>query len=464
MRNLINKIKTMLFTKKQLIQIPTVFISAILILHGLMRYLRNQVYFDMDNFWPISIVLPRYPVWQDILTLLAVLIIWFLYLRFWKQKKPLKYFLILSFFLILSTNLLQGLKEGWAHPINCGSSKGNCYWNDVNNMSDIPRLLKNYTLIQPYLEIHSSNHPPGAMIVIFILRQIFYDNPYLVSITIAALAISSAYFLYDLLRKELSEKTAKLAGALLLLLPSVQIYFLATLDALVLTLFIATIWAWQKAKKTKWFWLSLLFLWLASFITCGVIFLLPLILFDEWRREGKIGRSIKLFLSLAGAYYLLYLFTGFDYWQSYQISVHKETLGGFYGVYDTLSYVITRFENVIEILVFLGPFLTFLLWQALKKFRFKTRQKFNLVKYLSGQGKIESLGWMAVLALLGFFATGAYYTGETARNAQYIYPFLLIIIASYLNKKKLKISDELLLLNLVFSQALIMQMFGWYAW
>jgi hypothetical protein len=73
---------------------------------------------------------------------------------------------------------------------------------------------------------------------------------------------------------------------------------------------------------------------------------------------------------------------------------------------------------------------------------------------------------LSVVAILGFFSTGAYYTGETARAAMYVVPPLLVLVAISLetieaqNMGRFKYQ----LLGLVFGQTLIMQIFGFWLW
>ena len=70
----------------------------------------------------------------------------------------------------------------------------------------------------------------------------------------------------------------------------------------------------------------------------------------------------------------------------------------------------------------------------------------------------------AIFFLLFLFSLGVYQTGETARGALYIYPFLIFPVALYLNEMDFSLAEKNKLLILVFVQAIIMQLIGYYKW
>jgi hypothetical protein len=441
-----------LLTAKEWWLCPLLFILIILSLHGLARFVRMQINFDMDNYWPVSIFLPKLPAWQDGVTLLGLVVIWIVYLKqAVKKSVGLKIFL-LAFMLLLGTNLLGGVDDGLVGPIAGHNNQGIQYWFDVERMTTIPNLVTNYVSQQPTLLDHSRVHPPGPMLFIFLATKIWHQ-PIFVSLSIALLSLLSAVLLWKILSQHVSSSTAAYITALFLVVPAFQIYALASIDALICTLFLATFWAWQKANQPKWFLLTLLLLWLAFFFNFGAVFLMAVLFFDNWRENGSIRKSIHLLIGLCLSYVLFGLLTGYNYWDSFVLAKSYEGSNGFYLLESPLSYLATRIEDVLEILVFLGPFLVFLLYKSC-----------SFLKPWQNLKKFPTTGFAAIVAILGFFAAGGYYTGETARAAMYIYPFLLIPIAFYLEKIKPNQKAKLFLLSVVFGQAVLMQAFGWYAW
>jgi len=138
----------------------------------------------------------------------------------------------------------------------------------------------------------------------------------------------------------------------------------------------------------------------------------------------------------------MYLTVGFNYFEvfSFASSVVND---GFMLFSSPVTYFITRLENILDILYLFSPFLTVL---AFKKIR--NLQAYREPFFLFGLG---------VGTLLAMFATGVYNTGETARGAIYIYPFLLLPVGAYLEKQESSSGDIVLLCSLLFIQTVVIQ-------
>jgi hypothetical protein len=456
------------FSKKQIFTIPATFFGLILTAHFVLRQLRLRLDFDMDNFWPISIFLPKLPVWQDIFVLLAIIILFVFFLRTWQQKKSFFFYFILAIILMLSTNLFQGFEDGFVRPITGRVKSDAIYLNDAVKISSYSNFLAKYTTIQPKLGDHGRVHPPGAISVFYFLAKL--DNPILISLFLILSGSLSSLIIFSILKQNFSLQISKFSAILFLLIPAVQIYFVSSLDALICTLFLACFWAWQKNNDWKWFGLSFLFLWLSSFITFAFLILIPVLLIDDWLRNKNIIKSILLFSLLTMSYWLTANFIHFNYLKCFWVAKSFEGSKGFYLFASPLSYFFTRIENIIEILLFLGPYLTFILINKLpviasKFILSKVEGKQSPTKMVLTVQKLNPMvtsSFIALLSLFLFFLTGAYYTGETARAAIYIYPFIFILLAYFFEKAKISQKDQKLMFVLVFAQSLIMQLFGWY--
>jgi hypothetical protein len=118
---------------------------------------------------------------------------------------------------------------------------------------------------------------------------------------------------------------------------------------------------------------------------------------------------------------------------------------------EPINYFSTRIEDIAELLLFFGPFLTLFLFQALHRYR--------------TDPPLHKLATIAIGTFLLMLAVGVYRTGETARGALFMYPFLLLPAAywiseqAYFTRRRMQI-----LAALVFGQALLMQMMGDYLW
>ena len=130
-------------------------------------------------------------------------------------------------------------------------------------------------------------------------------------------------------------------------------------------------------------------------------------------------------------------------------AIHWICVRGFYGLVEPLSYVVTRVQNVLEPLVFLGPFVGLL---VVLSFMQKSKHNFG------------SLAKFGVICFLGFIAAGAYYTGETARAAYYVIPPLIMFLGTKDILGKLSNKAKYFLLNAVMLQTVIMQVFFYWTW
>lgn len=389
-------------------------------------------------------------VWQDAVTVVALVIGLMLYLKFFLMRKPLRLLLASGLLLIVGTNLLQGY-QGLFEPLVATDS----YWADSLKVSNLASFLQFYETLQPTLALHSRSHPPGPIVLLYVMRLV-WDQPLFVSLLLAALGVGVVFLINDFLRqKKVTPENAYFISALFLLLPAVQIYFVSSIDAIMPLLFFGVFWAWQKAENIRWWLVSLgLFLLTLSF-NFASIFLIPILIVNDWARHKNVTLSFKLFIATITVGVLTSIVFHFNYWKSFLIGVQMEAQGKFFLFRDPLSYSVTRLENVLEIALFFSPWLCYLLFLSIKKF--KPWKRINWRNDFSGV-------FAAIISLAGFFFAGGYYTGETARNANYIYPFLLVMIGLHVHKKPLEKHEQVAILTLVFGQSMLMQMFGWYGW
>jgi hypothetical protein len=191
----------------------------------------------------------------------------------------------------------------------------------------------------------------------------------------------------------------------------------------------------------------------ASFLTFGACFLVPVMVGFEVVCRRSIVRSAVIGASAAAIYLAMGRFGGFNYLAAFHTASALENPGGFLLWADPLSYVMTRLENVAEILLFFGPFLLVLAVRGWKAARAGDGYRDLCVLTALGTG-----------TLLAMFATGAFRTGETARACLFIYPYLLLPVATWLDARRAEPGEAKQLAWLVFGQALLMQTIGGYFW
>jgi len=244
---------------------------------------------------------------------------------------------------------------------------------------------------------------------------------------------------------------AKYSTFLFLLLPSIQIYYAASLDALIASLLLGVLYFLTHPHRFVSLIGSTIALFLTSFLTFGFVFVLPVIVGYEILRDRSVRKFILLVVLLSLCYSIINMNLGFNYVSAFETAAKLENPNGFRLLNEPISYLFTRLEGIFEILLFFGPYLGIPMIRGLRMSR---KAGFLLT----------DLTWLAITSILCMFVLGTFRTGETARVCLFIYPYLMLPIIMYLSNRKVTALERNILLILVFSQTLFMQTFGTYFW
>jgi hypothetical protein len=234
-------------------------------------------------------------------------------------------------------------------------------------------------------------------------------------------------------------------------MPAMQIYGYASLDGVIMTSFLLTLYFFYHLKN-YWHWMLAIFFAITSFgLTFGAVWLIPIFLMISVFEHKKISTfvyfvSILLFVGITST-----KLVDFNYIKSFQIGRNYEGFrGGYYGFVQPISFLITRIQDILEPLLFYGPYFSLITFLSLKEF---------------GWSKPETRLLISGLISFGIFLlAGAYYTGETARAALYLLPLLIIATTPLIYSQPFssQLMKKLLLATMI--QTLVMQMFGFYYW
>jgi hypothetical protein len=460
-RTLLASVSNRVFSLRQIVLVSVAFVLAVPALHLLMDVI-NQALFGgsatVSATWPINVFYFHVvwdPLWVFGLTLLAAIglfavVVPSVILRDDVGVLPV---VVGGAILILATTLIQGYGPGLVTPTAGGyvvELGGIQYYHDAVAIADPVAFLSEYSEQQPELLRHASTHPPGAVLTYYALAHLV-GTPALITMAIMLLAVGiSGPALYGLLTPSVERRTAQYTSLLYLLLPSIQIYYAGTLDALITAFIIAATYCFVRRPAPSGALGAAFFLFLASFQTFLFLFALPVLFGYEVLRERSIARSVAVSAALALAYGVLYVTFDFNYVQSFLVASAMQNSEGFMLFTQTAKYVTSRAMGVTEILVFFTPFLTWLLVRERRRF-WAYRDLFTLFG-------------LAVLAFLALLAAGTYPVGETARAAMYLYPFLMLPLAGYFEDISITDREMTVLAALVFGQTYMMQLAGFYFW
>lgn len=252
-----------------------------------------------------------------------------------------------------------------------------------------------------------------------------------------------------MLTTEVKPHAARYVTFLFMMLPAIQIYYLATLDALIASLLLGTLYFFRQSNERKYLFLSCVLLSLSFSLTFVSLFILPVLVGFELIERRSLIRSLILLSTLLGFHLALYFLFGYNALQAFHIASAHENPEGFILFVNPVNYFFTRLENIMELLVFFGPFLLLLFVWGVKR-------------SWTGLSKLFTLSALGMGTLTVMFVTGAFRTGETARASIFIFPYLLFPVALYLESVKLNREQRLLLIGFVFMQTIVMQIVGNY--
>ena len=429
------------------------------------------------DMWPLwgQFMIP--PVFGIIICVLVFLFFTLSVIYFYRNKNmnpSLISITIVGIVLIIGTNLIYGWIIGIEMPIG-GASE---ILTDAVNIKNIFSFILNYEELQSTLSVHAQTQPPGAVLIIYFLYVVF-QTPGLIAIALCILAtVSSVYFIRGIYQRIFDKQLTSYTIFLFLLLPAIQVYYLANIYAIVASLLFGVTYYYLHPNRKISIIGSLFCLFLLSFMTFLFVYVIIfLFLFEllKAHRDGffrkssikergffkwmnkLINRAQSLIILATGLViiYSILLLLGFNYINAFLYA--SSTTSGFTLFSNPINYFVTRLQNILDILIFFGPILIVLCYRGIKNLKDDSERKREVSNtYL--------LVVSAILALLILFLAGAPNKGETARICMFILPFLLIPVAYNLHKEKYSQIEKIKLLALVFGQALLFQLIATWVW
>lgn len=437
-----------------------IFLAATVVMQRALRFVcDNWIKFDCPYYWPVSVLDLRMISARDLLIAIAVLgLFTFCELLLEKTRYNLRLVMLSGVVLIAGLTLIHGIDVGFYAPIAgdaqggelvAYSLEGQEYFHDALTINDAAEFLRNYNVIQPTLHRHGHTHPPGAVLTFYFLHKIFGD-PAVIAVVIMLVAIlPTVYFSYRLFAVDFENETARYLSFLLVLLPAVQIYYLASIDAVIAALLTIALYLFcfrDGGKSAAGAAAALTASFLLTFVS---LFMLPVLIGFEVLTKRTVKRSAIVVGSVVGFHLLLYLTFGYSAWRSFRTASLFENPEGFMLFADPANYFFTRFEDIAEIIFFFGPILAILFVRGFKNI---ATRPLNL------------LAGLAIVTMLAMFVTGAWRTGETARACLFLYPFLIFPVGYYLAERGITARERMSLAALVFLQGVGMQLLGNYHW
>ena len=402
---------------------------------------------SLSDFYPMSVFHFRQPAWWSVFPAAAsVLVFWAWQGRAAAEPRWTRQWLVI-FSLLLLTTLTLGFQFGLDYPTAGWGEGASEYWQDAMIIQGPLWFLRHFHEVQPYLLVHAMTHPPGPVLLYWCLGALLVQ-PWLVSVAVAAIALGLSLWTWDrLLRRVFGEARPEMLF-LLGLLPGVQVYYLAVMDAIFAGVMLAAVLAFLEEDAGS-AWRSAFWIWLATALSFGALFLGPVLGgMLLWRRRGW-GRAAYILLLFVAAWALVYRLSGYNQWLGFRTASALENPGGFLATANPRGYFWYRIGSVLEISFYFTPFLCVLVPRGLQWLGQRSKEAWVLY-------------WLGVGTVAAILLSGAMKIGEAARLCLFLIPFLLLPVAAvwpHLSRPR-----QRSLLALVFAQSLLMQLFGFYLW
>ncbi len=425
------------------------FWAVIILLNFIVTWLSEMVGFKAPLTWPISVFdIPLIDSTRIVSLIIAAAVFAVLVLSVRRILTSIPAVIITGILLILVGNMIHGSESGLTRPI---TGYGAEYFEDAMQIVDPMYFLTAFNTLQPFLHMHSQTHPPGAVLLIYGLYRLL-ESPWMISVAILILSTAlTVPFFHGVLRKMLPEgnTSERFSVFLLLLIPAVQVYFCASVDAIVAAAFLGVLYFFLQKNSVCSFIGTVVFLLIASFLSFAAVFLIPVMIGYDWIRSRNASRSLGVILACAAIWLVVNLTLGYNWLESLSTAARIENPQGFRLLSEPPDYLFSRLECILEIIVFFGPLLLVLFLRGMK---------------LKDYDRLKALTILGIATLPAMFLTGAYKTGETARTCLFIYPFLMLPVAAMFHKTPPNNQEMILISAWISAQILLMQFLGFYLW
>jgi len=427
-------------------------LAVVLALHfaALAHFPKEQLDpYRLSDFYPLSVFVSRTPrLYQlGVTAALGGCFAW-AWPRLSRGQVTLGWLVLVGLVFAVLSNLQHGVRFGLDFPTATSGDGGIEYYHDAIVIPGPLWLVQHYNAIQFELLEHARTHPPGPVLLYWLLWRVF-GHPIAISIAIAALGLGLTLpHLRRLLVLTLAEAPPG-ALALFTILPGILVYGLATVDGPIAGLFLGTlVWFIDDSRRGSWLWAAL-FLFASLFFTFGALFLLPVLVGFEIFRRRSLKRSAAVLAIAVGLLVLVKLGLGFDWWRAFWKAAVMENAKGFLLIAEPKRYLWYRLGAVAEILLFLTPFVTLLAWRGRAA-----------LKSASADG--YAVMWLGPLSLACMLLAGALKIGEAARVCLFIVPYLCL--PAFAAWQKLEQLQRGRVAYAVLASGVAFQLFGFYQW
>ena len=418
---------------------------------------RAGIYRDVPMWFPIS-VFRGLTIHISGIPYLFIFSVGLAFAVRYAPKLTLYHVWLIGFLLILFGNLGQG---GWDEALRKPFyASGTQYYSDALKITSWHDWLRSYNVHQPTLLPHTKTHPAFAVLIHYLVLQVSANSLDALGIVIVLISSLSILLVWHIFKRlGVSRENRNLLAILFSILPAVNIYSAVSLDGIILTaatlFLLGAVMLLTSARLPAGGLIAVACgLIMTNLLSFGGIFLVAaggMLAVGEVMVTRRFRVTVSLLASiglLIAVIIFLSSMYGYHHFQAFFTASAIENPDGFRGWHEPLTYLATRVECISEIALFLSfGFLAMLFHPDKLAISFSDWQSIDMGLLLSG-----------VITLLAMFTIGAFHTGETARSALFIYPYIMLALRN---------ADPATLRDIVKCagfQTMVMQLFGGYYW
>lgn len=380
---------------------------------------------------------------------------------------------------------LAATNGGFVHGVTHPFEKVQDYYVNVDKVKSVALFLRDFTRIAPSLSMHGQNHPPGPILFLYYLRNVFDGNLLAVclgAIMVSALTVVPVYLWAKLFLD--TEGSRKLC-LLWLVTPSAALYGATSMDGVFMLFLSLPLYSFLKGLEgstRSMIWsgvftgISLAIAMFMTFMTVFhgaffAVFAIGYLLLAEREKFWKAAAVMLVAgIVFCAVYFMLYLSTGFNVINCLRTAMELDRR--FYpdsnNIFNCLRtvmetghvpcslrwYIGTRLEDLLDFATLSGV-ATAGLWSGIA---------IKLVTSRPFRAKFDSLLSISTLScslvILMMLLAGLHPTGETGRMFLFLLPFVLIPSVVFLHSRSYRdiFHDPVFqLVVLAFCQTLILE-------
>jgi hypothetical protein len=343
--------------------------------------------------------------------------------------------LTLAFFVatsLLFSLAVASMNTGFAEVAAPFERYGLDYYGDVPLVRSPGQFLRDFAELRPHMSMHAKTHPPGPILLLWMLSFLSGGAVPHVAALVVALASLTVVPLYLFARDLAGREAANVAAALYVVTPTIVLYNATSMNGVYALFAVTTIFLFFRAMDRRtgiYAPLAGLAFALTVFMSydmaiLGIFFAVIFFsgIFDASRRQKTVRATVLMLLTFLAFYVALHLTTGFNFVSSLREAVGQvhTDLRHMQLYTPRASYWTWRFGNPFEVFFFAGiPVAVLFFAEWANRVRAKASRS-REDKYL-----------IAALIMLVVFNFAYLGKGENARVSSFYFPFIIVPASLY---------------------------------